>query len=64
METDDWQMGKSLGGCLGELFDRKLWSDISFRCQDSDQLPQNSIKAHKIILAARSPVYQVFNQIF
>ncbi|XP_060566563.1 BTB/POZ domain-containing protein 6-like [Ruditapes philippinarum] len=58
METSDWQMGRSLNGCLGELFHKKLWSDISFRCKDSDQLPQNSIQAHKIILASRSPVYQ------
>ncbi|XP_045160575.2 BTB/POZ domain-containing protein 1-like [Mercenaria mercenaria] len=58
MDLCDWQMGRSLNSCLGELFLKRLWSDISFRCKDQDQLPQNSIQAHKIILAARSPVYQ------
>jgi hypothetical protein len=52
----DWQLNKNLGGCLIELYERNLWTDVKFRCKDHDE--GETIHAHKIVLAARSPVFQ------
>ncbi|XP_053401198.1 BTB/POZ domain-containing protein 6-like [Mercenaria mercenaria] len=52
----DWQQGKSLGACMVELFDRGLWTDVKFHLKNLKQ--EQTIQAHKIVLAARSPVFQ------
>ncbi|XP_053392569.1 BTB/POZ domain-containing protein 3-like [Mercenaria mercenaria] len=51
-----WQLGKDLSCCMTELYDKKLWTDVKFRCKDHDD--DERIHAHKTILAARSPVFQ------
>ncbi|XP_053401205.1 uncharacterized protein LOC123549560 [Mercenaria mercenaria] len=52
----DWQQRKSIGACMLEMYDRCLWTDVMFHCKDSEE--GEVIKAHKIVLAARSPVFQ------
>ncbi|XP_045194650.2 BTB/POZ domain-containing protein 6-like [Mercenaria mercenaria] len=52
----DWQQGKSLGACMVELFDRGLWTDVKFHFKNQEQ--EQMIQAHRIVLAARSPVFQ------
>ncbi|XP_045193670.2 uncharacterized protein LOC123549559 [Mercenaria mercenaria] len=52
----DWQQGKGIGACMLEMYDRCLWTDVMFHCKDSEE--REVIKAHKIVLAARSPVFQ------
>ncbi|XP_053392572.1 BTB/POZ domain-containing protein 3-like [Mercenaria mercenaria] len=52
----DWQIGKDLSCCMTEIYDKKLWTDVKFRCKDHDD--DERIYAHKTILAARSPVFQ------
>ncbi|XP_045185714.2 uncharacterized protein LOC123543710 [Mercenaria mercenaria] len=39
-----------------EMYDKGLWTDVKFRCKDHDE--EEVITAHKIVLAARSPVFQ------
>ena len=57
--TDRWQSDLKLGDCMLQLFDEGLWTDISFRCSDqTEENPRDGIHAHKIVLAARSPVFQ------
>ncbi|XP_053394972.1 uncharacterized protein LOC123524307 [Mercenaria mercenaria] len=51
-----WQLSKNLRDCLTELYDRSLWTDVKFRCKDHDE--NGKIYAHKIVLAARSSVFQ------
>jgi hypothetical protein len=51
-----WQQDKGLGACMLEMYNQSLWTDVSFRYKDH---PETAIiKAHKIVLAARSPVFQ------
>lgn len=52
----DWQLGKALGECMLEMYDCRLWTDVKFRCEDHEE--GEFIQAHKLILAARSPVFQ------
>lgn len=52
----NWQVGKNLGTCIQGMYDSKLWTDVKFRCKDHDEGERTH--AHKIILAARSPVFQ------
>ena len=57
--TDGWQIGKSLDRCMLQMFDVQLWTDVMFRC--GDQAPENlddRVRAHRIVLAARSPVFE------
>ena len=57
--TDERQSDLRLGTCMLQLFDGGLWTDISFRCSDqSEENFDDRIHAHKIVLAARSPVFQ------
>ncbi|XP_053391417.1 BTB/POZ domain-containing protein 2-like [Mercenaria mercenaria] len=51
-----WQHNKDLGDCMVELYDKRLWTDVKLRCKDHDE--NERIHAHKIVLAARSPVFQ------
>ncbi|XP_060560406.1 uncharacterized protein LOC132720305 [Ruditapes philippinarum] len=51
-----WQHAKALGDCMIKLYENKLWTDVKFRCKDHDD--NERIHAHKIVLAARSPVFQ------
>jgi hypothetical protein len=51
-----WQQGKGLGACMLEMYDQSFWTDVTFRSKDHPEAV--SIKAHKIVLAARSPVFQ------
>ncbi|XP_045194654.2 BTB/POZ domain-containing protein 1-like [Mercenaria mercenaria] len=52
----DWQQGKSIGESLLEMFDRCLWTDVKLHCKGHQE--GEAIKAHKIVLATRSPVFQ------
>ncbi|XP_045194653.2 BTB/POZ domain-containing protein 6-like [Mercenaria mercenaria] len=52
----DWQQGKNLAACIVEMYDRDLWTDVKFHCKDHEE--EKTIQAHKIVLAARSPVFQ------
>ncbi|XP_053391415.1 uncharacterized protein LOC128554193 [Mercenaria mercenaria] len=52
----DWQHNKDLGDCMIEIYNKGLWTDVTFRCKDHDE--NEGIHAHKIVLAARSPVFQ------
>ncbi|XP_053401194.1 BTB/POZ domain-containing protein 6-B-like [Mercenaria mercenaria] len=52
----DWQQGKSLAACMVELFDKSLWTDVKFHFKNQEQ--EQTIQAHRIVLAARSPVFQ------
>ena len=55
----NWQLNKSLGSCLIELYEKKKWTDVKFCCNDHDvDDADDRIHAHKLILAARSPVFQ------
>ncbi|XP_053395927.1 uncharacterized protein LOC123547760 [Mercenaria mercenaria] len=51
-----WQHNKDLGDCMIELYNKGLWTDVTFRCKDHGE--NERIHAHKIVLAARSPVFQ------
>jgi hypothetical protein len=51
-----WQHDKALGDCMIKLYENKLWTDVKFRCKGHDDIER--IYAHKIVLAARSPVFQ------
>ncbi|XP_053391420.1 kelch-like protein 11 isoform X2 [Mercenaria mercenaria] len=51
-----WQHNKDLGNCMIELYKNRLWTDVKFRCKDHDE--GERISAHKVVLAARSPVFQ------
>ncbi|XP_060588405.1 BTB/POZ domain-containing protein 6-like [Ruditapes philippinarum] len=52
----DWQQGKGLGACMLEMYDQSLWTDVTFHSKDQPEAA--TIKAHKIVLAARSPVFR------
>ncbi|XP_053401193.1 uncharacterized protein LOC128557616 [Mercenaria mercenaria] len=54
--SEDWQQGRYLATCMEEMFDRSLWTDVKFHCKDHEE--DETIQAHKIVLAARSPVFQ------
>lgn len=57
--SQNWQIDKKLGSCLTELYNRSLWTDVSFRCSDhSVDNVADRIHAHTLVLAARSPVFQ------
>ena len=53
----DWQLGKSITESISAAQVGEKWSDISFRCSDQDEKDE-AIKAHKFILASRSPVFE------
>lgn len=55
--TEDWRAGKNLNQCMLEMFHKGLWTDVTFRCMDHDD-GEEVIKAHRNVLAARSPVFQ------
>ncbi|XP_053401103.1 BTB/POZ domain-containing protein 1-like [Mercenaria mercenaria] len=54
--SEDWQQGRYLVSCMKEMYDRSLWTDVKFHCKDHEE--EETIQAHKIVLAARSPVFQ------
>ncbi|XP_060560402.1 BTB/POZ domain-containing protein 6-B-like [Ruditapes philippinarum] len=51
-----WQVDKDLKACLKELYDKKLWTDVKIHCKD--HIDGECFLAHKVVLAARSPVFQ------
>ena len=56
-EEVDWQVGKSVTQSISIAQNCDAWSDISFLCYDQDE-SHKPIKAHKFILASRSPVFE------
>ena len=56
-EAVDWQLGKSVTESISIAQNCDAWSDVSFRCRDQDET-DDPIKAHKFILASRSPVFE------
>ncbi|XP_060560405.1 BTB/POZ domain-containing protein 6-B-like isoform X2 [Ruditapes philippinarum] len=51
-----WQHDKALGECMIELYEKSLWTDVKFKCNGHNE--QERIHTHKLVLAARSPVFQ------
>ncbi|KAL3843176.1 hypothetical protein ACJMK2_021127 [Sinanodonta woodiana] len=51
-----WQVDKSLSQSLSSLLDEGLWTDVTFTFNTDKSVVQ--IKGHRIILAARSPVFE------
>lgn len=52
LETD-WQTNKNLSECLGYMLDNEVMCDVTFRVG----IDLSPIKAHKFVLASRSPVF-------
>ncbi|CAC5385503.1 BTBD3_6 [Mytilus coruscus] len=50
----DWQDGKSLSECMMYMLKKEIMCDVTFRVGTDDQ---SIIKAHKYMLASRSPVF-------
>ena len=56
---DERQSDQPLSKCILMLFESQIMTDVTFRCQDHNiEDPAEIIRAHKNILAARSPVFQ------
>ncbi|KAL3846830.1 hypothetical protein ACJMK2_017784 [Sinanodonta woodiana] len=53
-----WQSDKSLSKSLSVLFEKELWTDVTFTFRTDDHVWLDQIKGHKVMLAARSPVFQ------
>ncbi|XP_053392101.1 BTB/POZ domain-containing protein 6-B-like [Mercenaria mercenaria] len=54
-----WQTEQKLGTCMLHLYINNMWTDVKFRCQDHvEDDKTDRIRAHKIVLAARSPFFQ------
>ncbi|XP_045179855.2 BTB/POZ domain-containing protein 6-B-like [Mercenaria mercenaria] len=54
-----WQTEQKLGTCMLHLYINNMWTDVTFRCQDHQEDDKaDRIRAHKIVLAARSPFFQ------
>lgn len=53
----DWQLGKSVTESISIAQTCDAWSDVSFRFHDQDETDE-PVKAHKFILASRSPVFE------
>ncbi|XP_045176339.2 BTB/POZ domain-containing protein 6-like [Mercenaria mercenaria] len=59
MVLEHWQLGKTALQCMGTILTDKRWTDVSFKCRDQDPDDiEACIHAHKVILAARSPVFE------
>ncbi|XP_053393509.1 BTB/POZ domain-containing protein 6-B-like [Mercenaria mercenaria] len=55
-----WQVGKHLESSLSYMYENKLWTDVVFRCKKNlDDNTTDRVLAHRNILAARSPVFEV-----
>ena len=54
MEGADWQMGKDRKECMTYMFDNEVFCDVEFKVGEEGEL----IKAHKLLLASRSPVFE------
>lgn len=52
----DWQIGRSLNACMLNVYINGRWTDTVIRCGGTQA--SRLLKAHKIILAARSPVFE------
>jgi len=53
LDGTDWRDDKSLGECMIHMLTEEVMCDVIFRV-DSDK---TQIKAHKYMLASRSPVF-------
>ncbi|VDI43595.1 BTB/POZ domain-containing protein 1/2 [Mytilus galloprovincialis] len=51
--TVDWQDGKSLSECMTYMLEKEIMCDVTFRVGTDHSI----IKAHKYMLASRSPVF-------
>ena len=54
MEDSDWQLNKDLTSCTKYMLENAVYSDVQFRVGEVGEI----IKAHKHILAMRSPVFE------
>lgn len=52
-DTMDWQDGKTLSECMMYMLEKEIMCDVTFRVGTD----QTIIKAHKYMLASRSPVF-------
>ena len=51
--ANDWQSGKTLSASIYFMFEKEIDTDITFRFQNTTE----TIKAHRLILKARSRVF-------
>ncbi len=56
-EPRGWQVGKSLKQCFGLLLENQNMCDVTFNVTLGDT-PSKKLHAHKVILSARSPVFE------
>ena len=59
VEERGWQVGKSLSKCLEHMLMHEISTDVIFTIVDqSSDTKSTTLKAHKLILCARSPVFE------
>ncbi len=56
-EPRGWQVGKTLKQCFGLLLDNQNMFDVTFNITQDDS-PAKKLHAHRVILSARSPVFE------
>ena len=54
MEGTDWQQDKSIKECIAYILENEVFCDVEFKVGEEGEL----IKAHKLILASRCPVFE------
>ena len=60
LDTRRWQVGKSLTQCLSHMLQNEITTDVTFLVASQDSTkPTTRISAHKFMLRARSPVFEV-----
>ena len=55
MDQRDWQVKKTKPMCAEYILENNLYCDVEFKVGEEEEL----IKAHKLILAQRSPVFDI-----
>jgi len=59
VEERGWQVGKSLTQCLENLLTNEMSTDVTFNIKPSSgHIGDVKLSAHKLILCARSPVFE------
>ena len=54
MDMNDWQINKKQNECNKYILENEVFCDVSFRVGSDGE----AIKAHKLLLASRSPVFE------
>lgn len=59
VEEQRWQVGKSLTECLEHMLTYEISTDVTFHIMGSSANEKSTrLSAHKLILCARSPVFE------